>query len=164
MVCKLIETLTPIEDITKEMSGADTSISCNIPMVALLRRYLESLGENTRGFQTLRKEMLDSLNRRFGAMEETREVLLACILDPHYKQRPLSVTTTNRAKVWLQEEAAKLRSRQSTAASSSTVSATTDTSSSTASSSTASSSTASSSRAGPSQSQHLLDTLYDTCC
>ncbi|KAG5848694.1 hypothetical protein ANANG_G00101850 [Anguilla anguilla] len=145
IVEKVIDTLTPIEEITLEMSKPDASVSCIIPTTEVLRRYLESQGPNTRGIQTLRKTMLDSLKRRFAAMEERREVVLACILDPHYKQRPLSDTTISTAKTWLQEEAEKVSSSSH--------------------STEASSSTAATSReenpTGEGQSQSLLDSLYD---
>ena len=154
IVGKLIKTLTPIEDLTKEMSADNASISCIIPTVQVLRKYLEQLGEDTRGIQTFRKEMLTSLNKKFANMEKTREVLLACILDPRYKQRPLSPTATNRAKDWLLEEAEKVNSRPSTTASHSTEAS--------CSSGTASAEERSStSREGPSRSQRLLDSLYD---
>lgn len=68
------------------MSKLDASVSCIISTTEVLWCYLESQVPNTRGIQTLRKTMLGSLERRFAAMEERREVVLTCKLDPRYKQ------------------------------------------------------------------------------
>ncbi|XP_065130356.2 zinc finger BED domain-containing protein 4-like [Paramisgurnus dabryanus] len=105
VAANLAETLTPLEEITKEMSKADSSASCIIPCVGVLKCLLESQGPTSKGIQTLRKTMLESLNKRFSKLvKESKEVVLACLLDPRYKERPLSAETLTQAKAWLREE------------------------------------------------------------
>lgn len=59
--------------------------------------------------------MLDSLTRRFSKIAESKEAVLACVLDPRYKQRPLSDSTTKKAKTCLEEEADKQHQASSAA-------------------------------------------------
>lgn len=106
MAANLAETLTPMEEITLEMSKADSSASCIIPCVAVLRCLLESQGPTSRGIQTLRKTMLE-MEKRFSKVKESKAVVLACLLNPCYKERPLSPETLTQAKAWLTEEAEK---------------------------------------------------------
>ncbi|KAK7913512.1 hypothetical protein WMY93_013723 [Mugilogobius chulae] len=101
---KLVETLMPLEEITLEMSKSDSSVSCIIPSVGVLKTLLQSEGPNTVGIQTVRKTMLESLDKRFSKINEAKEVVLACLLDPRYKHRPLSQDALFRAKSWLDEE------------------------------------------------------------
>uniref|UniRef100_A0A8C1F800 BED-type domain-containing protein n=2 Tax=Cyprinus carpio TaxID=7962 RepID=A0A8C1F800_CYPCA len=115
LVEKLINTLEPIEEITLEVSKSDASASCIIPTIEVLKRFLETQGPETRGIQTLRKVMLDSLIRRFSKIAESKEAVLACVLDPRYKQRPLSDSTTKKAKTWLEKEADKQHQASSAA-------------------------------------------------
>lgn len=42
--------------------------------------------------------MLESLEKRFAKVEESKEVVLACLLDPRYKERPLIPDTLVQAK------------------------------------------------------------------
>lgn len=99
--------LTPLEETALETSKADSSASCIIPCVAMLRGLLESQGPTSRGIQTLRKTMLESLEKKFYKVKESKEVVLTCLLDPHNKERPLSPETLTQAKAWLREEAEK---------------------------------------------------------
>lgn len=51
--------------------------------------------------------MLDSLTRRFSKAEDTKCLVLATVLDPHYKDKAFtSAETVEKAKDWLKEEAA----------------------------------------------------------
>lgn len=59
--------------------------------------------------------MIDSLTRRFSKIAESKEAVLACVLDPRYKQRPLSDSTTKKAKTWLLKEADKQHQASSAA-------------------------------------------------
>lgn len=89
IVSNLAETLGPLEEVTLEFSREDSSTSCIIPCLAVLQHLLESEGPTTRGIQTTRKFMLDSLQKRFAKVKDAKEVVLACVLDAHYKERPL---------------------------------------------------------------------------
>ncbi|KAK0138899.1 hypothetical protein N1851_024572 [Merluccius polli] len=66
---------------------------------------LKDQGPTTRGIQTMRQEMLDSLNRRFAKVEDVPCVVLATLLDPRYKHHAFtSDHTLTKAKEWLIEE------------------------------------------------------------
>lgn len=68
-----------------------------------LPHYLQDSG-TTSGIKTLRETMLQSLERRFAKMEETKCLLLATLLDPRYKGNIFAVDTLSKAKTWLPEE------------------------------------------------------------
>ena len=42
---------------------------------------------------------------RFSKVKEAKELVLACLLDPKYKEQPLSPETLAQAKAWVTEEA-----------------------------------------------------------
>lgn len=65
MAANLMETLTPLKEIAIEISKADSSASCIIPCVAVLRLLLESEGPISSGIKTLSKTMLESLKKKF---------------------------------------------------------------------------------------------------
>ncbi|RXN24106.1 zinc finger BED domain-containing 4-like protein [Labeo rohita] len=113
IVCNLIDTLAPIEEVTMEMSNSETSAACIIPSVSVLKLMLREEGPSSAGIKTLRKTMLDSLTRRFSKAEETKILVLATLLDPRYKARAFaSEETLEKGKKWLKDEAeefAKLR-------------------------------------------------------
>uniref|UniRef100_A0A3P8TXB9 HAT C-terminal dimerisation domain-containing protein n=1 Tax=Amphiprion percula TaxID=161767 RepID=A0A3P8TXB9_AMPPE len=58
------------------------------------------------GFSSPTAQQWDlSLEKRFSKLEDTKPVVLACLLDPRYKSHAFSVATTmNKAKEWLKEE------------------------------------------------------------
>nr|XP_054607366.1 zinc finger BED domain-containing protein 4-like [Nothobranchius furzeri] len=101
---KLVETLKPLEEVTLELSKADSSASCILPSIGVLKSVLQAEGPHTAGIQTARKAMLQSLEDRFINLNQTKEVVLACLLDPRYKHRPLNQETLSQAKSRLQEE------------------------------------------------------------
>ncbi len=105
VAANLVETLTPLEEIRLEMSKADSSASCVIPCAAVLRCLLETEGPSSKGIKTLRNTMLESLGKRFSNVQEAEEAALACLLNPRYKERPLSPETLAQDKAWLSEEA-----------------------------------------------------------
>jgi len=47
--------------------------------------------------------MLDSLQKRFAKVKDAKEVVLACVLDPCYKERPLVPEILVKVKTWLKE-------------------------------------------------------------
>lgn len=81
VAANLAKTRTPLEEISLEMSKVGSS-ACVMLSVAVLRCLLESQGPTSRGAQTLRKTMLEK------KVKESEEVLLACLLDPQYKECP----------------------------------------------------------------------------
>jgi len=75
------------------MSHYESSASCIIPSVKVLKMLLSSQGPSSHGIKTMRQEMLESLTRRF-AKVEVKYIVLACLLDPRYKAHAFSSDTT----------------------------------------------------------------------
>lgn len=106
---KIVEILSPIEEITFQVSRADSAISCIIPSVRVLKKFFEDKekSDTSTGVKTMISTMLQSLNKRFSAkdLEKNKWLVLSCMLDPRYKAHPfLFSDTTKNAKAWLQEE------------------------------------------------------------
>ncbi len=109
IVSNLTDTLSPVEEVTLEMSHYESSASCIIPSVKVLKMLLSSQGPSSHGIKTMRQEMLESLTRRFAKVEEVKCAVLACLLDPKYKAHAFSSDTTlSNAKEWLKEETESL--------------------------------------------------------
>lgn len=106
LVSNLIETLLPIEEVTLQVSHSNSSTSCIIPCLTVLKMLLQDdEGPSTKGIRTLRQAMRESLDKRFSKVEDTKTVVLACLLDPRYKSHAFSsATTLSKAKEWLKEE------------------------------------------------------------
>ena len=104
----LIDTLSPLEQVTLEMSRPDSSISCIIPSIAVLKMLLEVEGAKTRGIKTLCNTMLDSLKARFEKADKTKCLVLATLIDPCYRGYALAPGALSNAKDWIKEEHATL--------------------------------------------------------
>ncbi|XP_030282405.1 zinc finger BED domain-containing protein 4-like [Sparus aurata] len=106
LVSNLIEVLLPIEEVTLQVSHSNSSASCIIPCLTVLRMLLQDDdGPSTKGIRTLRQAMRESLDKRFSKVEDTKTVVLACLLDPRFKSHVFSsATTLSKAKGWLKEE------------------------------------------------------------
>lgn len=105
LISHIIDTLTPFEDATKEVSDSQTSISVVLPMLSMLRRLLDRKHTMSEGITTMRKDMLASLNKRFAYTKDNRKIVLATILDPRFKNLAFDdgdLAAT--AKQWLKEE------------------------------------------------------------
>lgn len=108
--------LEPVEEVTLEISRSEASISSVIPSIAVLKMVLQAEGPNTRGIKTLRETMLQSLQKRFARMEETKCLVLATLLDPRYKGHVFfAVDTLTKAKQWIKEEHAIVSEQLKTA-------------------------------------------------
>ncbi|XP_056144388.1 zinc finger BED domain-containing protein 4-like [Lampris incognitus] len=106
LVSNLIETLLPIEEVTLQVSHSNSSASCIIPCLTVLKMLLQDdEGPSTKGIRTLRQAMRESLDKRFSKVEDTKTVVLTRLLDPCYKSHAFSFATTlSKAKGWLKEE------------------------------------------------------------
>ncbi len=82
---KVIIVLKPVEDI-QSISSEAAAISIVIPFVKALKKSLEDSGDD-RGVQTMKKEMLSSLNRRFRDIESNETLTLVTLLDPCFKDK-----------------------------------------------------------------------------
>ena len=98
---KVINILTPIEEITKDISADTSTISQNIPLVRGLKKVLEEQ-DNDHGVCTMKCKMLESLNIRFGNIEDAEFLLLATL---RYKDKFFtSITSCQCAKEMLLSE------------------------------------------------------------
>uniref|UniRef100_A0A8C5QMC0 BED-type domain-containing protein n=1 Tax=Leptobrachium leishanense TaxID=445787 RepID=A0A8C5QMC0_9ANUR len=106
IIGNLVETLIPIEEVTLEVSHYDSSVSSVIPCVRVLEILLQdNEAPTTRGIKTLRQVMRDSLTKRFQKYEENKNVALACLLDPRYKNHVFSSDDVlAKAKEWLTDD------------------------------------------------------------
>ena len=91
IINKVITVLTPVEEITQSISSDASSASVIIPFTRALRKHLEDHDEADRGVQTMKEQMLTSLNRCYRNIETNEAVVLATpLLDPYFKDRCFS--------------------------------------------------------------------------
>ncbi len=72
IVSNLIDTLSK--------SHYESSASCIIPSVKVLKMLLSSQGPSSHGIKTMRQETMESLTRRFAKVEVVKCAVLACLL------------------------------------------------------------------------------------
>ena len=83
---KCVDILSPVEEITRFISADMASISIVIPYIRILTITLEK-NNNDSGVQTMKGELLKSLKSRFAGIEEKKELALATLLDPRFKDK-----------------------------------------------------------------------------
>ena len=106
---KIVATLLPIDELTNSVSADSASVSVIIPFVKMLIKTLEK-HHNDSGVKTMKKEMLLSVKRRFSDIESNVPLVIACLLDPRFKDKFLSGTIEQaEAKRMLLEELEKIQ-------------------------------------------------------
>ncbi|XP_065891626.1 zinc finger BED domain-containing protein 4-like [Dysidea avara] len=83
---KIIAVLEPVEEITKMISKDSASISMLIPSVKILEKAFNKHDDDS-GIQTMKGEMLKSLETRFDDIEESELLLIATCLDSIFKDK-----------------------------------------------------------------------------
>ena len=96
---KVVEVLGCVEEITKSISTEAASVSLIIPFVQAFRLTLEKNDESDRGIRTMKADMLTSLNRRYADIENNTTLTIATLLDPRYKDKFFSKSSTRRITV-----------------------------------------------------------------
>lgn len=90
----LICILKLLEYVTKELSGEQyVTISKIIPMVNCLKTQINNIpmavgdgdGPHGRVIDTVKKEILKQIERRFGHIEDNYLIAMSCLLDPRFK-------------------------------------------------------------------------------
>ena len=81
---RVIEILSPVEEITRSISADLAAISIVIPYIHILTRALEKITDGS-GILTMKRELLYSLKLRFNRIEENKKLSLATFLDPRFK-------------------------------------------------------------------------------
>ncbi|XP_055082260.1 zinc finger BED domain-containing protein 4-like [Periophthalmus magnuspinnatus] len=104
LIKSIVETLSPFEEVSRDICTSASSLSCVIPSVSVLKMILQAECAASRGTATLRQTMLRGLERRFAKLEERKILVLATLLDPRYKCNVLSGDALNNAPKWLSEE------------------------------------------------------------
>ena len=81
---KMCDILSPIEETTHSVSTELASISIAIPYIRILTRTFEK-NEDDSDIRTMKGELLKSLKSCFAEIEERKELCLATLLDPRFK-------------------------------------------------------------------------------
>ena len=108
IAAKVIEVLEPFEEITKAVSSNASTISLVIPFVRMLHRTLKEQ-HNDKGIQSMKDEILKSLQKRFSDITDNYSLVLATLLDPRFKDKFFSDTSERSfARGLLQEKCHEL--------------------------------------------------------
>jgi len=83
---KVINILSPIEEITRNISVESATILQVIPLVRALTKVLEKEVEDT-GVCSMKNKMLNLLRSRFDGIKDKDFLVLATLLDPRYKDK-----------------------------------------------------------------------------
>lgn len=90
----LVESFLPIQEVTLKVSHTNLSASCIIPCFTVLKMLLQDdEGPSTKGIRALREAMRESQDSRFSEVEDTKFVVLACLVDPRYTSHAFSSAT-----------------------------------------------------------------------
>ncbi|KAJ8404125.1 hypothetical protein AAFF_G00344750 [Aldrovandia affinis] len=109
---KTITVLAPFEELTRQVSSSDASVSDVIPAVTVLQRLLAQETDEDRGIRTMKNTLLAAVKKRFSDVEKNPLYCIASLLDPRYKDRFFSNTNTAReAKVMVIQELQKMSDR-----------------------------------------------------
>lgn len=104
LVKKCVDILSPIEEITCSISARLASVSIVIPYIRVLIKTLEKNDEDS-GVRTMKAQILHSLRSRFGGIEERKELAMATITDPRFKDKFFSGNIIKATiKEWVLEE------------------------------------------------------------
>ncbi|KAL0851503.1 hypothetical protein ABMA28_007294 [Loxostege sticticalis] len=87
---KLVTILQPFEEITRNMSDSNTSISSVIPLIHTLKHTLQiedSKPDTNEKFKGIIQCAIDQLNSRFADVQSNNLFAIATYLDPRYKTK-----------------------------------------------------------------------------
>jgi hypothetical protein len=89
VAANIVSLLAPFEEITRDISGNNASISLVIPAIKALSTFLDRTDRDT-GIKKMKADLLDSIKTRFGNVEENAVFSVATLLDPRFKVRCFS--------------------------------------------------------------------------
>ena len=84
---KVVNVLGLVGAKTKSISTDAASVSFIIPFIRAFRLSLKKDDGGDRGVQTMKREMLASLNRCYKDVETHKELAIATLLDPQFKDK-----------------------------------------------------------------------------
>lgn len=79
--------LEPFEEFTRKVSSATASAADVIPSVTVLKRVLSMETEADSGIKTMKKTLLEAIDKCFSTVEDEPLYALSTLLDPRYKDR-----------------------------------------------------------------------------
>ena len=82
---KVVKVLGCVEEITKSISKEAASTSLIIPFIQAFRLMLEKHDDSDRGIQTMKADILASLNRRYENIETNTTLTIITLLDSRFK-------------------------------------------------------------------------------
>lgn len=82
---KTADVLSPFEQLTKDVSRETATAADAIPIITVLRRVLSREEEDDQGIKTMKKTLLEAVEKRFMDVEIEPLFYLATLLDPRYK-------------------------------------------------------------------------------
>ena len=86
--------LGSVEEITKFISTKAASVLLIIPFVQAFPLTLEKNDDSDWGIQTMKADMLASLNRRYADIETNSTLTIATLLNPRFKNKIFSKSDT----------------------------------------------------------------------
>ena len=102
LVEKVIKLLEPCEQLTKDLSKDDSTISMVIPGYNVLRQTL--LCADDRGVQTIKQSLLESLDSRFIPYTTNVMYAAATILDPRFKTQFVNQSMLRHAREFIESK------------------------------------------------------------
>lgn len=91
---KLIDVLRPFEELTKDLSAADVSISSLIPLITTLEKIISDLDASDEHFGDTIIILKEELIRKFSGLENDLLFDTATFFDPRYKNKFFQNTST----------------------------------------------------------------------
>ncbi|XP_016106049.1 uncharacterized protein [Sinocyclocheilus grahami] len=79
--------LEPLKEFNRKVSSATASAADVIPSVTLLKRVLAMETKADSGIKTMKKTLLEAIDKRFSTVENEPLYALSTLLDPRYKDR-----------------------------------------------------------------------------
>lgn len=94
LIEKLISLLKPFEEITKELSAADVSVSSVIPLIATLEKILKDFDSSDEIIGETAVVLKEQLICKFSFLENEKLFTTATFIDPRYKVKFFKNTLT----------------------------------------------------------------------
>ncbi|KAE8301172.1 hypothetical protein D5F01_LYC01339 [Larimichthys crocea] len=102
---KTTNCLEPFEEFTRKVSSATSSTADVVPSVTVLKRLLSMETEADSGIKTMKRMLLEAIDKRFSTVEDEPLYVLSTLLDPRHKDRFFtSADSANRGKDALAKE------------------------------------------------------------
>lgn len=106
---RLITILTPFEELTRDASREDTTVSFILPAIKVLTAFLnlqKTATENEKGgIDAVVNSLCESTKRRFEGWNNVKNLLMATMLDPRYKSSVCDSAGQNIFKGFVLQEA-----------------------------------------------------------